>query len=100
MAVGHVYYFLEDVFPYQRGGRRLLVTPQWLKTICDPAPGKVNICSGFFSSDNSRDGNPNPTKFLDQEIIRIVTTYCLQLLWHLKKKYFHSCSHAYLGKVK
>ena len=37
MAVGHVYYFLEDVFPYQRGGKRLLVTPLWLKSICDPA---------------------------------------------------------------
>ena len=44
MAVGHVYYFLEDVFPYQRGGRRLLVTPQWLKTICDPAPGRILTC--------------------------------------------------------
>jgi len=38
MAVGHVYYFLEDVFPYQRGGKRLLVTPQWLKSLCDPSP--------------------------------------------------------------
>lgn len=30
MAVGHIYYFLEDVFPNQRGGCKLLKTPQIL----------------------------------------------------------------------
>lgn len=30
MAVGHVYYFLEDVFPKQRGGFRILKTPIFL----------------------------------------------------------------------
>jgi hypothetical protein len=30
MAVGHTYYFVEDVFPNQRGGFRLLTTPQIL----------------------------------------------------------------------
>jgi len=30
MAVGHTYYFVEDVFPNQRGGFRLLNTPQVL----------------------------------------------------------------------
>jgi hypothetical protein len=38
MAVGHIYYFLEDIFPNQRGGRKILVTPQFLKNLCDPAP--------------------------------------------------------------
>lgn len=38
MAVGHVYYFLEDIFPHQPGGRKILVTPQFLKNLCDPAP--------------------------------------------------------------
>lgn len=30
MVVGHMYYFIEDVFPEQRGGFRLLSTPQIL----------------------------------------------------------------------
>lgn len=30
MAVGHMYYFAEDVFPHQRGGFRILKTPQIL----------------------------------------------------------------------
>lgn len=30
IAVGHVYYFLEDVFPNQPGGQRLLKTPSLL----------------------------------------------------------------------
>ena len=38
MAVGHFYYFLEDVFPNQRGGMRLLTTPQIFKVLFDPAP--------------------------------------------------------------
>lgn len=33
IAVGHIYYFLEDVFPNQPGGKRLLVTPRLLKRI-------------------------------------------------------------------
>ena len=34
MAVGHIYYFLEDVFPNQPGGKRLLQTPLILRVIC------------------------------------------------------------------
>ena len=30
IAVGHIYYFLEDVFPQQRGGFRILKTPRFL----------------------------------------------------------------------
>nr|XP_031298222.1 derlin-3 isoform X7 [Camelus dromedarius] len=30
IAVGHIYYFLEDVFPNQPGGKRLLLTPGFL----------------------------------------------------------------------
>lgn len=36
MAVGHMYYFMEDVFPHQRGGFRLLKTPTILKRLFDP----------------------------------------------------------------
>ncbi|XP_043924619.1 derlin-3 isoform X2 [Protopterus annectens] len=35
IAVGHTYYFLEDVFPNQPGGRKLLSTPAFLKAIFD-----------------------------------------------------------------
>jgi hypothetical protein len=35
MAVGHIYYFLEDVFPNQPGGMKLLRTPRILRIICD-----------------------------------------------------------------
>lgn len=38
MAVGHMYYFVEDVFPNQRGGFRLLTTPQILKALFDAHP--------------------------------------------------------------
>ena len=38
MAVGHCYYFLEDIFPNQPGGWKILRTPQFLRLICDPAP--------------------------------------------------------------
>jgi len=31
IAVGHIYYFLEDVFPNQRGGFRILETPRIIK---------------------------------------------------------------------
>ncbi|XP_050025393.1 derlin-2 isoform X1 [Dermacentor andersoni] len=31
VIVGHIYYFLEDVFPNQRGGFRLLATPRFIK---------------------------------------------------------------------
>jgi len=30
IAVGHAYYFLEDVFPNQHGGTRLLKTPAFM----------------------------------------------------------------------
>lgn len=30
IAVGHIYYFLEDVFPNQPGGKKLLLTPGFL----------------------------------------------------------------------
>ena len=32
MAVGHCYYFMEDIFPQQPGGWRILKTPQFLRS--------------------------------------------------------------------
>uniref|UniRef100_G3SZ03 Derlin n=1 Tax=Loxodonta africana TaxID=9785 RepID=G3SZ03_LOXAF len=34
-AVGHIYYYLEDVFPNQPGGKRVLLTPRFLKLLLD-----------------------------------------------------------------
>jgi Derlin-2/3 len=36
ISVGHVYYFLEDVFPNQPGGFKILKTPRFLKVMLDP----------------------------------------------------------------
>ncbi|XP_014901881.1 derlin-2-like isoform X1 [Poecilia latipinna] len=36
IGVGHLYYFLEDVFPNQPGGRKLLTTPDLLRVMFDP----------------------------------------------------------------
>jgi len=36
ISVGHVYYFLEDVFPNQPGGFRILRTPRFMKVLLDP----------------------------------------------------------------
>eukprot|EP01113_Clastostelium_recurvatum_P031581 TRINITY_DN3954_c0_g1_i3.p1 TRINITY_DN3954_c0_g1~~TRINITY_DN3954_c0_g1_i3.p1 ORF type:complete len:239 (-),score=27.21 TRINITY_DN3954_c0_g1_i3:77-793(-) len=35
IVVGHVYYYLEDIYPTISNGRRILRTPQFLKTILD-----------------------------------------------------------------
>ncbi|XP_054075515.1 derlin-3-like isoform X5 [Rissa tridactyla] len=35
IGVGHIYYFLEDVFPNQPGGKKLLLTPGFLKMVFD-----------------------------------------------------------------
>ncbi|KAM6156102.1 derlin-3 [Rhynchocyon petersi] len=42
ITVGHIYYFLEDVFPNQPGGQRLLLTPQFLKLLLDTPVEDLN----------------------------------------------------------
>ncbi|KAF7988817.1 hypothetical protein HCN44_007127 [Aphidius gifuensis] len=42
MAVGHMYYFAEDVFPNQRGGFRIIKTPNILKKLFDEHPEDPN----------------------------------------------------------
>lgn len=37
MAVAHVYYFLEDIYPGMANGRRVLATPAFLKWIVESA---------------------------------------------------------------
>ncbi|XP_037289822.1 derlin 2 isoform X2 [Rhipicephalus microplus] len=42
VIVGHIYYFLEDVFPNQRGGFRLLATPRFIKYLFESPPADPN----------------------------------------------------------
>ncbi|XP_046840124.1 derlin-2-like isoform X2 [Xenia sp. Carnegie-2017] len=42
IAVGHIYYFLEDVFPEQSGGFKILKTPSILRSLFDGAPTDPN----------------------------------------------------------
>ncbi|XP_018009180.1 derlin-2-like [Hyalella azteca] len=36
IAVGHLYFFLEDVFPQRSGGVRILKTPEFLRALLEP----------------------------------------------------------------
>jgi len=42
IVVGHIYYFLEDVFPNQNGGFRILKTPRIIKALFDAPPDDPN----------------------------------------------------------
>ncbi|RUS82281.1 hypothetical protein EGW08_009959 [Elysia chlorotica] len=42
IAIGHIYFFLEDVFPRQQGGFKVLKTPRFLKTLLDDVPDQEN----------------------------------------------------------
>jgi len=51
ISVGHAYYFMEDVFPNQPGGFRILRTPNFLKKIFDP------VENAYFPLPEDRPGN-------------------------------------------
>lgn len=42
IVVGHIYYFLEDVFPNQAGGFRILQTPRLIKYLFESPPEDPN----------------------------------------------------------
>ncbi|XP_052716542.1 derlin-2-like [Crassostrea angulata] len=42
IAAGHIYYFLEDVFPQQPGGFKILKTPRFLTYLFEGAPEDPN----------------------------------------------------------
>ncbi|KAK4873800.1 hypothetical protein RN001_013160 [Aquatica leii] len=67
IVVGHVYYFIEDVFPNQRGGFKILRTPSILKTIFDNhaddpdyVPLPEDRPGGFDWGHNRQNDNPPP----------------------------------------
>ncbi|XP_076040918.1 derlin 2 [Oratosquilla oratoria] len=43
IVVGHIYYFLEDVFPQQSGGIRILKTPRFLQQLFEPHTEERNV---------------------------------------------------------
>ncbi|KAJ8957332.1 hypothetical protein NQ318_004811 [Aromia moschata] len=67
IAVGHIYYFLEDVFPNQRGGFKILKTPSLLRALCDGLPDDADYQrlpeeqpGGFeWGNQNDREENRN-----------------------------------------
>lgn len=51
IAVGHIYYFMEDVFPNQRGGFKILKTPSFMlvqQRRKNKAVGGFNVFFFFF----------------------------------------------------
>jgi Derlin-2/3 len=66
IGAGHLYFFLEDVFPNQPNGRKLLKTPQFLRNIFDePIDTDDYIVlpedqrPGAFQWGNNNNNNPN-----------------------------------------
>ncbi|XP_030631967.1 derlin-3 isoform X2 [Chanos chanos] len=64
IGVGHMYYFLEDVFPNQPGGKKLLTTPGLLRALFDPAETDPDYSplpedqSGVVRQGQGPDGEP------------------------------------------
>ncbi|KAJ3204297.1 hypothetical protein HK099_001201, partial [Clydaea vesicula] len=55
IIVGHLYFFLDKVYPATNGGQRLLNTPQWLKNLVPDAVPKG-------ATRGEGPGNPNSSK--------------------------------------
>ena len=80
ISVGHLYYFLEDVFPNQPGGLKVLKTIKILKVLCDqdqdePEPqaqGKLSFILNYLCTKYRRIGVP---------------TRCLSSSWLSKVRY-------------
>ncbi|CAH1376097.1 hypothetical protein MTP99_017480 [Tenebrio molitor] len=65
IAVGHIYYFMEDVFPNQRGGFRILKTPHLMRTLFDEIPEDTDYVpppedrpGGFEWGNQNQEVNP------------------------------------------
>jgi Derlin-2/3 len=60
IACGHLYYFLEDVFPNQPNGFRVLEPPAFFKWLFDPAPLpniEIHERPGGFNWGRQQDNN-------------------------------------------
>lgn len=69
IAVGHIYYFLEDVFPNQSGGFRILETPKfmWVAINClsNTNPNIGSKCLFEYQTDEPTDERPERFDFND-----------------------------------
>ncbi|XP_036000206.1 derlin-3 isoform X2 [Fundulus heteroclitus] len=59
ISVGHVYYFLEDVFPHRPGGRKLLTTPELLRIVFDGPGGRDQH---LLLQEEQQEGDLQPTE--------------------------------------
>lgn len=68
MAIGHIYFFMEDVLPRQSGGQKLLKTPRFLRKLLDgvpdepeygPLPELNNVRPGGFDWRRRNEENDN-----------------------------------------
>ncbi|EFA08946.1 derlin-2 [Tribolium castaneum] len=69
IAVGHIYYFIEDVFPNQRGGFRILKTPHFMRTLFDEIPEDPDYApppeerpGGFDWGNQNQEVNPQENR--------------------------------------
>lgn len=61
IAVGHIYYFLEDVFPRQPGGFKILKTPAIIKVLFDSEPSYQRVPERFdFDQPDQQPQQPPP----------------------------------------
>jgi len=61
MGLGHCYYFLEDVFPAQQGGWKIIKTPAFLKQLVDP------VAHGAVDPSNGNDDNQDQVEGLQRD---------------------------------
>lgn len=67
MAAGHTYYYLEDVYPHARNGRRLIATPAIVRALFPteairpaPAAAPVIVPGGAVAVAQQPDLNERP----------------------------------------
>lgn len=60
IAVGHTYFFLEDVFPQRSGGVRILKTPQFLKMLLEPRTADPSVPDVDVDAPPGQEGEERP----------------------------------------
>ncbi|GBP23238.1 Derlin-2 [Eumeta japonica] len=65
MAIGHIYFFLEDVLPQQRGGYKILKTPMFLKRMFDAPPEDIDYGPLPNADEINENDNINNSMFTD-----------------------------------
>lgn len=89
IVVGHIYYFLEDIFPREQGGFKLLKTPRFLYVIFSYFYDKVLYiyCFLFYSIDIGY------LMKLDITVMRMIHVQMLEMKYHLAPVAFIGSDH-------